>query len=497
MYVWRCYARIFCTWGLFFYPTKLHERKMWAMSRISKNTLDRIDELDIAEFARLLGDPLKREGRHYFTYRNGGEKTPSLCITPDMRLWTAFGSTESGRNAISYYAYRKWNNPRPEGKDFLEAVEAVAQISGLIIEYEDGQKWTPTDYTGIPKIKPAPPMLPENMKKENPTLNRFFRRMMQEFPLSPEHVAEFSSAKRGMNAHQICAREYCSLSESKQIRYNTALKIVRELGEPEGIPGFAFIKGKQANYWTIGGKAGTLLPFRDIQNHINGFQIRYDSPLVDIAAKGHGEEDLTIVYGQVIRLVDQETSEILWEGREQQLPVTLPNGIEISSKKRWYGWLASSPSPERGILKGTSNGDPAPYHCAVPTSVLQRWHPGQNVKEVMDTSTIWWGEGPIKGDIASDFTEELHLQAAGVSSWRILLEPTLQLKPKRVVLGFDADAQSKEDSVGKAVLKCVQGAKQILNELGIELAISVWPEEVAKGLDDLFLAGFRGQTFVL
>ncbi|WP_141225015.1 hypothetical protein [Paenibacillus sp. yr247] len=464
-----------------------------SMPRISRNTIDRIDELDLADFARLLGDPLKKEGRHFFTYRNGGERTPSLCITPEMRLWTAFGSTESGRNAISYYAYRTWDNPKPDGRQFVEAVEAVCHLAGIMIEYEDGQTKQPTGYTGAPRVRIAPPIKPENVKKDNPVLDRYFRRMMGEFPLTNEHANHFLS-KRKMNDRQIRARQYRSLPENKQLRYTVASKIVREIGEPDGIPGFAFMKGTQAEYWTIGGRPGILLPFRDIYNHICGFQIRYDKPQVEIIAKG---ENVRVTGNDTIRVIDDETSEILWEGKQEQLPVHLPDGIEIDAKRRWYGWFASSPMPEKGILKGTSSGDPAPYHCAVPTQILERWKPGQSVKDVMDTSTIWWGEGPIKGDTAADFTEDLHLQVAGVSSWRMLLQPTIELKPKRVVLGFDADAQTKDDSVGKAVLRCVEAAKPILNEHGIELAISIWPEEVGKGLDDCFLKGYKGQIFVL
>ncbi|WP_158630122.1 DUF3854 domain-containing protein [Cohnella sp. AR92] len=461
------------------------------MPRISQDTMNRIEELDLAEFATLLGDQLTREGRHYYTYRNDGENTPSLCITPSKRMWTAFGSTEGGRDAISYYAYRKFNNPYPTGEKFIEAVEGVAEIAGIEIEYEGGQKWTPAGFTGQPKVKNAPPAPPESPKKDNPILNQFNRRVMEEFPLQLEHVNHFKE-KRKLNDRQIQARQYRSLTENKQARYSVTNKIMKELGEPEGIPGFMFLKGKQANYWTLGGRPGILLPFRDIFNHVHGFQLRYDNPQVEVVVKGKGSYH--VQGSDEIKVVDKETGSIIWEGKEEQLPQVLPGPVVILSKRRWYGWLASSPAPERGILKGTSS-DPAPYHCAVPTSVLERWRPGQSIKEVMDTSTVWWGEGPIKGDIAADFTEEPHLQAAGVSSWRILLEPTLELKPKRVILGFDADAQTKEDSVGKAVLNCIKGAKPILNEHGIELAIYVWPEEAGKGIDDLFNNGFKGHLF--
>jgi hypothetical protein len=370
------------------------------MARISQTTIDRLEELDLADFAMQLGDQLKREGRHYYTYRNGGEKTPSLCITPEKRMWTAFGSTESGFGAISYFSYRKWNTPKPKGEQFIEAVEAVAQIAGVLIEYEDGKVVTPAAYTGAPRVKAAPKLIRENLKKDNPTLDRFFRRMMREFPLTVENTQHFRT-KRQMNDRQIRTREYRSLFDNKTQRYQVADKMMKELGEPEGIPGFAFCKGSQFNYWTILGKAGILLPFRDIYNHIIGFQIRYDRPNVNFKVDGN----IKVIEKNPFQVIDLETSEILWEGTEEQLNhMKFENGASVSKKYRWYGWLASNPDPERGILKGTANGDPAPYHAAVPTEVLERWHPGQHISDVMDTSTIWWGEGPIKGAKRSPIT---------------------------------------------------------------------------------------------
>lgn len=465
------------------------------MSRISQKTLNEIKEIDLADFAYALGDELKEEGRHFYTYRNGGEKTPSLCITPDMRRWTAFGSIESGSDPISYYAYRKWNNPSPSGKEFIEAVEAVAHIAGIEIEYEDGSKKIPEINTEGRRLKPAPALRTENFKKDNSVLNQYFRFLMEEFPLTQAHANQLRSEKRRLSDRQINLREYRSLPSDKKNRYLSANKIINHLGEAEGIPGFMLCQGKQAPYWTIGGKPGLLLPFRDIYNQICGFQIRYDSPQTVISVKGPGQ--YIVQSDKTIKVADKSTGEVVWEGIETDLPVTiaLADQIRILSKHRWYGWLASNPNPKMGVLKGTSNGDPAPYHCAVPSSVLEHWKPGRCITEVMDTSTVWWGEGPLKGDIAADFTDEIHLQAAGVSSWRILLEPTLNIKPKKVILGFDADAQSKEDSVGKAVLQCFQGARQILNSHGIEVSFYIWPEQIAKGIDDLFLAGFKGQIY--
>lgn len=79
---------------------------------------------------------------------------------------------------------------------------------------------------------------------------------------------------------------------------------------------------------------------------------------------------------------------------------------------------------------------------------------------------------------------------AGVAQWRLLIEPAKELRPKRVVFAFDADAQDKEE-VGSNVTNAVMEAKKELQPLGIDVAIALWPSNVAKGIDDLFHAGYK------
>jgi hypothetical protein len=250
------------------------------------------------------------------------------------------------------------------------------------------------------------------------------------------------------------------------------------------------MKGRYGLYWSMVGRAGMLIPFRNIHNQIEGFQVMYDERPELIKADG----DLRIHMNDYnhFKVIQKSTGELLGEANRSQLPFISELGsitLELGQK---YGWFSSPINPEKGIFKGAEIGNPVPYHTAIPIQELLNWtlHKG-DIREHMNVDDVWWGEGPLKGDIAADFTKRLHLQVAGVSQWRLLLEPTKQLKPKRIVFAFDADAQDKGDTVGLNVMNAVKEAKQELQPLGINIAIALWPSKVAKGIDDLFHAGYK------
>src|SRR5690606_27802269 len=128
----------------------------------------------------------------------------------------------------------------------------------------------------------------------------------------------------------------------------------------------------------------------------------------------------------------------------------LPQGKVQIRKGSKYLWLSTYADPDRKILKG-ARMSPAPYHVAVPTRVLDCWDCGDHISNYMDTSVVWLGEGPLKGDIASEYTDQIHLQIASVNAMDQLFQPALDLGARTVILAPDADAQSKLDTVGEAV----------------------------------------------
>jgi raffinose/stachyose/melibiose transport system substrate-binding protein len=82
-------------------------------------------------------------------------------------------------------------------------------------------------------------------------------------------------------------------------------------------------------------------------------------------------------------------------------------------------------------------------------------------------------------------------------NYESLLAPTIALGAKEVIISFDADAQTKEDDVGKTVLNCVEMARRELPKHGIKPRIALWSIEQSKGIDDLLISGYRPNIYDL
>ncbi|EFV74949.1 DUF3854 domain-containing protein [Diaphorobacter sp. DS2] len=456
------------------------------MGRISEVTIQKVKEVDLVFLAEMLGDPLNKVGHSYFTYRNEGENTPSLAINPTKGIWKDFAGTAGGRDAISYFYYRvKQSNSYPKGMDFIETVEKICELCGITIEYEDGQS---REFKQV-EYKPREVIVRASDKAPIERLHEVYSSILKELSLHKSHYMHLKEVRK-ITAPYAKIREYRSFVQDKKERYLKTKAIKRAAGSLEGIPGFAEMKGQYGLYWSMIGRAGMLIPFRNIRNQIAGFQVMYDERPELVTAEG----DLRVFMKDYhsFSIIRKSTGEIIGESNRDQLPLTLEFGkifIKLGPK---YGWFSSPINPKKGIYNGAEIGNPIPYHTAVPIQALLNWTLHKNdIHEHMEVDEIWWGEGPLKGDIAADYTNKLHLQVAGVGQWRILLEPTKKLKPKRVVFAFDADAQDKEDTVGLNVTNAVMEAKKELQPIGIDVAIAMWPSHVAKGIDDLFHAGYK------
>lgn len=457
------------------------------MGRISKDTIQKAKEVDLVFLAQQLGDHLNRVGQSYFTYRNEGENTPSLSINPNRGIWKDFAGTAGGSDAISYYHYRiNQSETYPNGAKFFETVENVCELCGITIEYEDGQS---REFNNV-EYKPREVIVRASEKAATERLHEVYQAMVQELSLQKHHFEHLVGVRK-IASHSVVLRSYRSFEQDKKDRYKVTKAIKRTVGNLEGVPGFAELKGQYGLYWSMVGRAGLLIPFRNIKNQIEGFQIMYDERPKLIKADG----DLLIQMKDYnhFSIKQKSTGELLGESDRSQLPLNFELGsisLELGPK---YGWLSSPVNPQNGIYNGAEIGNPLiPYHTAVPSQVLLNWnYHKDDIQNHMNLDEIWWGEGPLKGDIATEFTQKLYLQVAGVAQWNLLLEPTKQLRPKRVVIAFDADAQDKGDTVGLNVLNAVKEAKKELQPLGIDVAIAMWPSSVAKGIDDLFHAGYK------
>ncbi|MYL35460.1 DUF3854 domain-containing protein [Pontibacillus yanchengensis] len=458
------------------------------MGLVTEETIEKARNVDLLFLAQQMDEPLQRVGGNYFTYRNGGERTPSLSISPQKGMWKDFSGTDGGYSGISFYAYRHYNTSTPKGRDFIESVKAICKLCGITIEYKNGKQ----EENNHVEYKARKEINQVATKASVDQLHTFYQEWLRLNSCSPSHKEHLKEV-RNINPSVAKVRFYRSLDAEQKERYKLVKEMKKNLGEPSGVPGFVLKKGKYGPYWTAYGKAGLMIPFRDIHNQIQGMQIMYDERPQLVQSSGELQVQMKDWSNFIV--INSSTGEKVGEYHRNQLPLEFENGnvfIELGPK---YGWFSKAPNEEHGILDGAEIGNPIPYHCAVPAKALLNWtvHKGtvHDYQHHVDSETVWWGEGPLKGDIASEYTKQIHLQVPGVNQWRLLLEPTKELMPKRVIFSFDADAQTKEETVQVNVLNAIEEAKQELQPLGIELAIALWPAEKGKGLDDLMNAGYR------
>lgn len=465
------------------------------MRRISEETLVQLKSLSIKDFAEAMGDRLEKNGRSFMTYRNGGENRPSLAITIDRakgQIWKDFPSNMSGHDVMSYYAYRVYGDSNLVKSKFVDVVIGACDVAGIPVVYSDGSVQESTKKRCVGEKTQNSDVV---QKAADPILDRFYRAVIEKATLNENHRLHLVN-QRGMTTEEIKARGYKSCQDNKRNRIMLTKEVMVLCGLPVGIPGFMKLKNDHGVDWVFGGRNGFLVPFRSIENHVVGFQLRVDEPN-RIVAKGKVRVHLC---DNEVEFRHSETGVFLWKGSREELPRLFEGvgSVDLVLGPK-YVWLSGSSNVAMGIMEGTSIGsrNGSPYHAAVPSSVLKRWDAGDHLSDIMNTSTVWWGEGPLKGDICSEYTEQIHLQVAGVSSYTSLLEPTLALKPKEVILAFDADAQSKSDTVGKTVLECVDFAREQLKPHGIKVKIALWSEKHAKGLDDLFSMRFSPNFYEL
>ncbi|MGI2295578.1 hypothetical protein [Paenibacillus sp. GXUN7292] len=453
---------------------------------ISQETIEQLKMLDIKEFAEAMGEQLHRNGRSWMTYRNGGERTASVAITPDRQVWKDFSQGMYGRDALSFYAYRRWNETELKGERFSIAVHEACAIAGIPVKYEDGTVLEPDRARKVAEASPVSEDL--DKKREPEHLNRFYRSLLDLLHLSEKHRVHLTE-ERCLTPSEIGVRGYRTLVSQQQARFKITQELISLMDEePEGIPGFFLQETEQGNIWSLAGRNGFLVPFRNEINQIVGLQLRVDDP------------DFFDVFGPIkvksfdktVEVYDLNTNKVIWSGARQVIqdgPLKLPQGTVRITKGSKYLWLSTYADPGRKIIKG-ARMTPAPYHVAVPSRILCNWDCGDHISNYMNTSVVWLGEGPLKGDIASEYTDQIHLQIASVNAMDQLFQPALDLGAKTVILAPDADAQSKVDTVGNAVVKLIENALRFFEPRGVEVKFAAWNVSQSKGLDDLLNSGY-------
>jgi hypothetical protein len=93
-------------------------------------------------------------------------------------------------------------------------------------------------------------------------------------------------------------------------------------------------------------------------------------------------------------------------------------------------------------------------------------------------------EGELKANVATALSGIVTVSVPGVSAWRGALPVLRTLRPERVLLAFDADGATNAH-----VARATDATAEALSREGWGVAIEVWDDERAKGIDDALAAG--------
>ncbi|MCH8295176.1 DUF3854 domain-containing protein [Candidatus Poribacteria bacterium] len=245
---------------------------------------------------------------------------------------------------------------------------------------------------------------------------------------------------RGLTAEEIKPLGYVSLPQAL-----SRLPMIQSLVEQHGekllsVPGFYVTRS--GKLW-LAGRAGILIPCKNVDGHIIGFQIRVDSV--------QGEQR-----GSILGRIDPSAGKYRW--------------LSATARQRRKG----------GVSSGT------PIHVAkVDAPFRGRERFPRLAIHVPAGDRVWITEGILKADIASLLLNETVIGIAGIGSWKLLeLRDVLnRLDVRNVVIGFDADA--KQNAM---VAKAQKRLAAAIASMGYSVWTADWDIEQGKGIDDVLVS---------
>ncbi|TCO68211.1 DUF3854 domain-containing protein [Caldanaerobacter subterraneus] len=116
-------------------------------------------------------------------------------------------------------------------------------------------------------------------KKHNPvapieTRDKVYRAFLDKLTLKEQHLRNL--LKRGLSWEETAKNLYKSLPEEPQQRWEICRELIKEGYNLKGIPGFYQREKDGEKYWDFVDYKGFLIPVKDVQGRIQGFQIRLD-----------------------------------------------------------------------------------------------------------------------------------------------------------------------------------------------------------------------------
>lgn len=334
-------------------------------------------------------------------------------------------------------------------------------------------------------------------KRSNDHLNRVYRALTREIPLSARHANHLMN-DRLMDDQSIRLREYRTMPDRD--RYKVAKGVIGRISSDTdllGVPGFFAQEGRYGPYWTMAGDTGLMVPFRSILNEIIGWQIRVDKPKLELtmegSIKGNILDEVEPLPNGLRRAkcslqVQDKTLEVILTEKDKKICNSRSGqfvfSVRLQQGTKYWWWSSGSK------LNGASIGGPLPVHLALPYPCLPYWKTGEDPSGLIDCSEIWITEGAMKADLAADMMVKPFMAIPGTGAFRLALEPLKQLGCRHVVLAYDADAVTTPE-VQRSLELC---AEFFAKESDMALSLAMWDVSLGKGIDDLLRANYVPQV---
>ncbi|MDC0764259.1 CHC2 zinc finger domain-containing protein [Brevibacillus sp. AG] len=457
--------------------------------RISEETIEFAKSVNVFDIAQAIGLPLEKTGKSYFTNCIvHSEKTPSFSIEPGKNRYHCFGQCHDtgGKGAISFIMYYEWK--KYDETLFLQAVEKVCYYMGHPVVYTDGSR--------IESDRPVKPPSQFRERVDSPLaepqmITAVYRSLIDKLSLKKEHINHLRFERR-MTIDVIGLRQYRSYPERP---YVIAGEINQEFTTLEGVPGFyeSVRQDGSGTYWNMSGINGILIPVRNEYGIVQGFQLRVESPKLHPIIEAVNDHPLHAEISDTQILTVHYKKKLIYSGKVQdssKIPITIAGQLvgNVRVKKRnKYIWLSSTEKRKGSKVVPT-------YHVAYPPN-------GMPDGSTIDCSVVDITEGPLKGDIMSEYTGRPAVCFPGLSQWYLAVEGAMKLKPKKVILSIDGDAirtihnkdtDEEKEEAGEVVRSLI---REFAAE-GVSIDLALWDiTRSSKGIDDLYISGMKPKLF--
>ena len=278
-------------------------------------------------------------------------------------------------------------------------------------------------------------VLPQETNDDVPISNitvrhQAYSSLLSKLRLSDAHTKNLLN--RGLSKEDIVRLGYKTFPTVASKRFELTKQIIHEGLSVKGVPGFYVEKDGKPTF--VYRKRGIMVPYRDFNNLIQGFQVRKDDELLKIDEDG--------------------------------------------DKENKYDWLSSKGRNKDGRTGGC--GPRAYIHFAC--NFYYDFAAG--VEKPFLAETIFITEGAMKADIIHALSGKPVIAVAGVNSLTELPKVLKQLKGsvKRIVNCYDMDYLTN-----KHVAKACEKLQKMIEKEGFTFERLTWDEK-CKGYDDYLLA---------